>query len=427
MERRPEYSLYVQDDWRATSKLTLNLGLRWDVYPPWREDDDRQSNFDETTGQFVVASDNASIAGVDVGRYLQTYSKGDFGPRLGFAYDLTGDGKTLIRGGWGTFWNFSPGGTSSSKAQNQPFLQSTALTPTPSSLRHGPAAGTGFPTIDPDQSRRQATRGRSSTSTSATRYAQNWNLNVQRGLGTNYWWRSPTSARAAVRWCSRWTSTRRRRSLASPTRTSTGRSSRWRPRVRTLSQSQQHRDARLQRAAAQVPAAIREQFLVPELVHVRASPWTSRRTTKPASRTPTTSATTTRRPTTTSGTRSRRAGSTSCRGRRRRSMAAGRSMGFSSFARDCRSPSFRRRTCCPTGTQNRPNRICDGSLDNPTVDKWFDTSCFVAPTDTTGTFGDAGRNILRGPGQFNIDASLIKNTQDRAHRHRDPRSRRSIC
>jgi hypothetical protein len=65
-----------------------------------------------------------------------------------------------------------------------------------------------------------------------------------------------------------------------------------------------------------------------------------------------------------------------------------------------------------TGTQNRPNRTCDGSLSGGgTIDKWFDTSCFVSPTDTTGTFGDAGRNILRGPGQVNIDASLIKRTR----------------
>ena len=117
------YAFYVQDDWRASSKLTLNLGLRWDVYPPWLEVDDRQSNFDETTGQFVVASSDASIDGVHVGRRLQTYSKGDVGPRLGFAYDFKGDGRTVVRGGFGVFWNFTPGGTSSSKAQNQPFLQ----------------------------------------------------------------------------------------------------------------------------------------------------------------------------------------------------------------------------------------------------------------------------------------------------------------
>ena len=130
-EKRPEWSLYVQDDFRVTCKLTLNLGLRWDVYVPWVEIDDRQSNFDETTGQFVVASDNATLGGVQVGRYLQTYSKGDLGPRFGFAYDVSGNGRTIVRGGVGVFWNFTPGGTSSSKAQNPPFLQSTALTATP--------------------------------------------------------------------------------------------------------------------------------------------------------------------------------------------------------------------------------------------------------------------------------------------------------
>ena len=61
--------------------------------------------------------------------------------------------------------------------------------------------------------------------------------------------------------------------------------------------------------------------------------------------------------------------------------------------------------------RNRPNRICDGKLDNPTVEKWFDTSCFVCADGHDRNLGDAGRNILDGPGQFNIDASLIKNTK----------------
>jgi hypothetical protein len=64
-----------------------------------------------------------------------------------------------------------------------------------------------------------------------------------------------------------------------------------------------------------------------------------------------------------------------------------------------------------TGTGNRPNRICDGNLSHPTIDKWYDTSCFVRTPDITGTYGDAGRGIIRGPGSFNIDASLTKNTK----------------
>src|SRR5262249_50293048 len=69
-EKRPEIGAYVKDDYRLTQKLTLNLGLRYDVFPPWVEIKDRQSNFDPSTGLFVVASPNATINGVHVGRYL---------------------------------------------------------------------------------------------------------------------------------------------------------------------------------------------------------------------------------------------------------------------------------------------------------------------------------------------------------------------
>ena len=53
--------MYLQDDFRVLRKLTVNLGLRYDIYPPWVEIEDRQSNFDVTTGKFVVASDDATI------------------------------------------------------------------------------------------------------------------------------------------------------------------------------------------------------------------------------------------------------------------------------------------------------------------------------------------------------------------------------
>ncbi len=186
MERRPEWSAYVQDDFRVTPKLTVNMGLRWDMFVPWVEDDNRQSNFDPSTGRMVVASDDAVINGVKVGRYLQTYAKDDFGPRLGFAYDLTGNGRTVIRGGFGIFWNWGVGGTSSSKGTNQPFLQATDL------LANGGATNltlsSGFPpppAIDPSLPLVGATRSVFDINY-RDQHSMNWNINVQKQLGRDY-------------------------------------------------------------------------------------------------------------------------------------------------------------------------------------------------------------------------------------------------
>ncbi|MCI0625238.1 MAG: carboxypeptidase-like regulatory domain-containing protein [Acidobacteria bacterium] len=61
------------------------------------------------------------------------------------------------------------------------------------------------------------------------------------------------------------------------------------------------------------------------------------------------------------------------------------------------------------GAGSRPDRVCSGKLSNPTRERWFDTSCFVAPR-SAGPFsiGNAGRNILRGPRLFNWDFGLYK-------------------
>ena len=61
-----------------------------------------------------------------------------------------------------------------------------------------------------------------------------------------------------------------------------------------------------------------------------------------------------------------------------------------------------------TGTTQRPDRPRDGRLDNGTLDRYFDTSAFAAPA--AFAYGNAGRNILRGPGVNTWDFSVIKNT-----------------
>jgi hypothetical protein len=61
-----------------------------------------------------------------------------------------------------------------------------------------------------------------------------------------------------------------------------------------------------------------------------------------------------------------------------------------------------------TGTFTRPDRVCNGNLPTSqrSIQKWYDTSCFVSPAQYS--FGNAGRNILIGPGLQSVDFSLDK-------------------
>ncbi|HJY30013.1 MAG TPA: TonB-dependent receptor [Pyrinomonadaceae bacterium] len=61
------------------------------------------------------------------------------------------------------------------------------------------------------------------------------------------------------------------------------------------------------------------------------------------------------------------------------------------------------------GANDRPNRVGNPELSNPTTSQWFNTAAFAFPAP--GTFGDAGRNILEGPGFQSVNASLVKNTR----------------
>ena len=96
-----EIAFFVQDDWKARSDLTLNLGLRYDIFTAPTERFDRQSNFEIATKTIVMAGDSAPG-----GRDLADTDKNNFGPRIGFAYaGLRSDNKVVIRGGYGIMYS----------------------------------------------------------------------------------------------------------------------------------------------------------------------------------------------------------------------------------------------------------------------------------------------------------------------------------
>jgi Carboxypeptidase regulatory-like domain len=413
-EKRPEYVLYVQDDYRLTDRLTMNLGLRWDVFPPRIEVDNRQSNFDESTGTFVIASDDAVINGVKVGRYLQTYSKADLGPRFGFAYDLGGNGKTMIRGGFGVFWNYSPGGTSSSKAQNPPFLQSTTINASPTAYGSNNLLRDGLPLppgVDPNRPAAGTTRSIFELNFRDA-YARQWNINVQRSFFTNYMLEVAYVGSQGRQMILKGDPNQAPPVVGVSDSNVNRPYARLAPALRTIGQVQARGTLDYHGLLTKFQRRFADNFsLLASYTYGKSIDLNS-------DNDGLVTLTNVYDPQYNRGPSDYDITHT----------LSGSAIYEVPWARDKLYGGWQlsgilllrgglpltvtqTQNVLSTGTGNRPNRICDGNISNPTIDRWFDTSCFVPPTDTTGTYGDAGRNIIRGPGSFNIDASLIKNTR----------------
>ncbi len=91
--------LFAQDDYKVTSHLTLNYGLRWELYTPVKEKYNHESSFNPAIGGMSVAGQNA------IGDQLWHTQYHNFAPRFGFAWQPWDDNKTVIHGGVGIFYN----------------------------------------------------------------------------------------------------------------------------------------------------------------------------------------------------------------------------------------------------------------------------------------------------------------------------------
>jgi Carboxypeptidase regulatory-like domain/TonB dependent receptor len=213
------YAFYVQDDWKVTSKLTLNLGLRYELFSPIGEQFGRQSNFvlqdrtlyipwgpneDEPLPPnfnkpavingitFPALFPNVNVNRYHVDQYLIPWDKYDFGPRVGFAYNIFP--KTVIRAAYGIYYGGEENqGGNPNRGESAPFNESPQLNrpsgvsifePDPFFANGNPTGGisvgypvnvfTGFP-VSSLQFREVATDFRNPM-------IQKWNLSIQQQL-----------------------------------------------------------------------------------------------------------------------------------------------------------------------------------------------------------------------------------------------------
>ena len=134
MRQRGTY-WYVQDDFNVNSKLTLNLGVRYEYVTPYYEGDNRMSNFDPATNTLVSASDGSMRD-----RALVKPDRNNFAPRFGFAYSMTD--KTVLRGGYGLgYIHFNRLASAGLLATNYPIVTRATVT------QALPRGADGLPTI----------------------------------------------------------------------------------------------------------------------------------------------------------------------------------------------------------------------------------------------------------------------------------------
>ncbi len=189
------YAWYVQDDWKVTRNLTLNLGLRWETDTPVTDRNNRSNSFDRFAINPVSGTPGvvkfAGVNGWDESPYRPDWN--NFGPRFGFAWKPGGSENTVVRGGYGIFYE---GPSTSANAATLGFeISGAAASPdngiTPAFLlQDGPEVDTSKPVLD-DSFGAVPVGSKANTNVSfyeqnrRTGYAQHVNLGIQRMLPDN--------------------------------------------------------------------------------------------------------------------------------------------------------------------------------------------------------------------------------------------------
>jgi hypothetical protein len=387
---------YVQDDWKVSEQLTLNLGVRYELNVPIKEKYGKLHTFNLATGQIDPPFSNNAVENLD---------KNNLAPRFGLAYRPFNDTKTVIRAGAGVFYGVESLCNCSFYSVNPPNFFNQTFTSD---------ATTQVTLADPFPA------NRTSTSLSVygapkdypTQYYTNWSFGIQRELSNNLVIETTYEGKKGSRLPITW----------DPNQPLAGSGAIQPRRVFQQWSTIQYQDPigssiyhggsiKVEKRLSQ-GLSVLTNYTFSKMIDNVGSVQDSHNIL--------------------SGAR----GLSDYHNRHRFSLSSvyqlpigeGRQLANSihgpagmlisgweiNTVVQARSgqPFNPRITTDASNTgenQDRPNLVGDWHVDHPTPQQWFNPAVFTTPT--TGTFGNAGRNILIGPGLTNFDFSLIKNTK----------------
>ncbi len=199
--RNGGWAAYFQDNWHLTPRFTLNLGLRWEYVGSPSEKNNRLANFDPVTKRFILASEGGQVntaqqipgsqallerffsfvtsEEADLPRALYYRDLNNFAPRIGFAWDVNGNQKTVVRGGYGIFYNDATKNLLILQTSVPPFFQGIVV----SGVGLTPAQASIHTVLNVTPGATPGTNARDLNFRDG--YAQQWNLSVQQSLTGN--------------------------------------------------------------------------------------------------------------------------------------------------------------------------------------------------------------------------------------------------
>lgn len=425
-----DWAVFIQDDFKASARLTLNLGLRYEVNPPFQEKENRSFNFDPWSGRLVVPTEaskallNATFVASKVvpivtaqeagwPQRLAYTDKNNVSPRIGLAYKLTADNKTVVRSAYGIFYD---GFTASTwtRLGGGPY---TGTENAPPNTITGGVPLWQLPAMFPSTLTLAGTASLAGINPRVrTMYLQQWNLSVEReirnlGLRASYVGTKSMKLMMAGDVNQPYPSTtpfstarRRFPSLSSVDYRDNGGTGFYNGLIlaaeRKMRQGLHFQISHTWAKNLSDKHSESETGVAPQNIFDRRSDWGDYALTR----------------------RHRFVASAAWelpfgpgRGRAAQGLAKHLAGGWtvSMFGLlqtgQYFHPTFSGRDPANTGASGgRADRLANGNLENPTISRWFDVSAFALPPVNAGRFGNSGVNVLRGPGTRVLHLGFFK-------------------